>query len=110
MQPDEAEAEFADVLHARALDTLNFRYPGAGGESYLDVIQRLEPLIVELERQKRDIVVVASEEVAQCIYGYFTCAEREDIPKITLEKHCIYELRPGPFNTDVEVIAPRSFF
>jgi 6-phosphofructo-2-kinase len=29
------------------------RYPGAGGESYVDVIQRVRPIIVELERQRR---------------------------------------------------------
>lgn len=34
------------------------RYPGVGGESYMDVIERLRPLIVELERQQNSMVVV----------------------------------------------------
>jgi 6-phosphofructo-2-kinase len=27
-------------------DKLNYRYPGVGGESYLDVIERIRPVII----------------------------------------------------------------
>eukprot|EP01033_Poteriospumella_lacustris_P007126 gene7124-5128_t len=33
----------------RAADKLNYRYPGVGGESYLDVIERVRPVIIALE-------------------------------------------------------------
>ena len=42
----------------RSDDKLNYRYPGEGGESYLDVIERIRPVIIELERQKRSIIIV----------------------------------------------------
>ena len=37
---------------------MNYRYPGAAGESYLDVIERVRPVIIELERQRKSIVIV----------------------------------------------------
>lgn len=46
------------MYEARLKDKLNYRYPGAGGESYADVIQRIRPIIVELERQRRSVLVV----------------------------------------------------
>ncbi len=33
----------------------------SSGESYLDVIQRLEPVIIEMEREKEYVVVVAHQ-------------------------------------------------
>ena len=36
-----------------------YRYPH--GESYVDVIQRLEPVLFELERQKAPILIVAHQ-------------------------------------------------
>ena len=36
----------------RENDKLRYRYPGVGGESYLDVIERVRPVIIELERQR----------------------------------------------------------
>ena len=45
------------------------RYPA--GESYLDVIQRLEPVIIEMEREKECIVVVGHQAVLRAVLGYF---------------------------------------
>jgi broad specificity phosphatase PhoE len=39
-------------------DRLRYRYPGVGGESYLDVIERIRPIIIELERQRRSVSIV----------------------------------------------------
>lgn len=40
----------------REANKLHYRYPG--GESYLDVIERIRPVIIELERQRRSVLVV----------------------------------------------------
>ena len=55
---EKIEREFPDEAEARKLDKLRYRYPGAGGESYIDVIERLRPLIVELERTRNDVLIV----------------------------------------------------
>ncbi|OIW15503.1 hypothetical protein TanjilG_32907 [Lupinus angustifolius] len=56
--PEEYEY-VADV--SRKKDKLRYRYPR--GESYLDVIQRLEPVIIELERQRAPVVVISHQVV-----------------------------------------------
>ncbi len=46
------------------------RYPS--GESYRDVIARLETVIIELERERECVCVVAHQAVLRALYGYFT--------------------------------------
>jgi 6-phosphofructo-2-kinase len=58
MSHDAIERDHPLEANARKLDKLRYRYPGAGGESYIDVIERLRPLIVELERTRNDILIV----------------------------------------------------
>lgn len=54
---------------ARCSDKLRYRYPS--GESYMDVIQRLEPVVIEAEREKECICIVAHQAVLRALYGYF---------------------------------------
>jgi 6-phosphofructo-2-kinase/fructose-2,6-biphosphatase len=51
--------EMPEEYDARQRDKLRYRYPR--GESYLDVIQRLESVIVELERQSAPVLVIAHQ-------------------------------------------------
>lgn len=51
-------AQYPEMWEQREQDKLEFRFPGTGGESYQDVIQRVRPIIVELERQVCKLMVV----------------------------------------------------
>jgi 6-phosphofructo-2-kinase len=51
--------EFAN----RAKNKLLTRFPGPGGECYADVIERLQPVIVELERMELDTLLVTHQAV-----------------------------------------------
>lgn len=104
MSYDQIKRDFPGVWAAREKDKLGFRYPGAGGESYLDVINRLRPVIVELERHHSSILVVSHLAVQRCIFAYFTGCSMEDLPYIELDMHTLYELHPGPFGTRVEKV------
>lgn len=53
MDRESFRAKYPEMWQEREKDKLEFRFPGAGGESYQDVIQRVRPIIVELERQVR---------------------------------------------------------
>ena len=86
---------------ARERDKFHFRYPGAGGESYRDVIDRLRPIIIELERQRRSVLVVSHLAVQRCLYAYFTGVPMEQIPYIKLPQHVVVELEPGAHGTKV---------
>ncbi|KAI3682495.1 hypothetical protein L1987_82519 [Smallanthus sonchifolius] len=65
---------------SRKKDKLRYRYPR--GESYLDVIQRLEPVIIELERQQAPVVVVSHQAVLRALYAYFADRPLKEIPHI----------------------------
>jgi len=98
------KALFPEVWEGRMHDKLNYRYPGAGGESYADVIQRIRPIIVELERQRRSVLVVSHLAVQRCLYGYFMGTAMSEIPYLDLPKHVVIELTPGPFGTTEKAI------
>jgi broad specificity phosphatase PhoE/predicted kinase len=63
----EIKAAQPDEYAARTQDKLRYRYPR--GESYLDVIQRLEPVIIEIERQRSPVLIVAHQAVLRCLYA-----------------------------------------
>ena len=87
---------------------MNYRYPGPAGESYRDVIERLRPMIVELERQRHSVLVVCHMAVLRCIYSYFMDIPLEELPYLLFEKHVFYELSPGPFGCQMTKRRPNE--
>jgi len=59
MTYDQVKEKFPEEYSARERDKLNYRYPR--GESYLDIINRLEPVIYEMERQKGPLLIIAHQ-------------------------------------------------
>ena len=93
---------YPGIWRKRMADKLRFRYPGAGGESYLDVIARLRPILIELERQTRSVLLVSHLAVQRCLYSYFTGTDVEAIPYLPLPSGAVIELTPTPHGTTVE--------
>merc|ERR1719498_1418601 len=60
-----APEEFA----LRAKNKLSYRYPR--GESYLDVISLLDPVIHEIERRRDPVLVIAHQGILRIIRAYF---------------------------------------
>jgi len=56
MTYNEIAEKYPIVTEGRKADKLKYRYPR--GESYLDVINRIEPIIFEIERTKDPVIVV----------------------------------------------------
>merc|ERR1739845_53314 len=104
MNYDEIAKAYTGLWDARNEDKLNVRYPGAGGECYLDVINRLRPVIIEIERHHSSILVISHPAVQKCIMAYFTAAEISEIPYMDLDMHTLFEMHPGPFGTTVEAV------
>ena len=67
MTYEEIAEKMPSEYAARKKDKLGYRYPS--GESYLDVIQRLEPVVIEIERQKDSVCIVAHQAILRVIYG-----------------------------------------
>eukprot|EP00882_Tetradesmus_deserticola_P002329 GHRQ01002486.1.p1 GENE.GHRQ01002486.1~~GHRQ01002486.1.p1 ORF type:complete len:344 (+),score=169.70 GHRQ01002486.1:216-1247(+) len=90
---DKHPAEF----EARSKDKLRYRYPR--GESYLDLIARLEPVISEMEREGESIVIVGHQAVLRVIFGYLMAQPQQSIPSIHIPLHTVIELTPLPDGT-----------
>jgi broad specificity phosphatase PhoE len=86
---------FPKEYAARDKDKLTYRYPR--GESYLDVIIRLEPVIYELERQRDPVVIVAHQASVRCLYAYFLDLPAEEIPYLSFPLHTLFKLEPHAF-------------
>jgi len=93
----EIKTRYPDQYEERRLNKLHFRYPS--GESYKDVIQRLEPVIFELERSRLPVIVVGHRAVLRCLYGYFMGEPINDIPHLEFPLHEVVKLCPGPYGT-----------
>ncbi|XP_057526901.1 6-phosphofructo-2-kinase/fructose-2,6-bisphosphatase [Amaranthus tricolor] len=89
----EIKKNMPEEYESRDKDKLRYRYPR--GESYLDVIQRVEPVIIELERQRAPVVVVAHQAVLRALYAYFADRPLKEIPHIEVPLHTIIEIQMG---------------
>ncbi|CAG8650174.1 9692_t:CDS:10 [Funneliformis mosseae] len=98
----EIEAKYPKEYNERINNKLYFRYPGMGGESYLDVIHRVNPLIVELERMTDDILIVTHKVVLRILLAYFLDVEKEKVPNMEVPLHTIYCLQPKPYGTELK--------
>lgn len=83
-------------------DKFNYRY--SGGESYRDVVIRLEPIIMELERQE-NVLIVCHQAVLRCIYAYYLDIEAEELPYIKIPLHEVIKFTPKPYKTEEERIS-----
>jgi 6-phosphofructo-2-kinase / fructose-2,6-biphosphatase 2 len=98
----EIEAQYPADFAARDEDKYNYRY--LGGESYRDVVIRLEPIIMELERSE-NILIVTHQAILRCIYAYFMNIPQEQSPWMEVPLHTLIKLTPRAYNTDVKRLA-----
>lgn len=97
MTYQEIAARLPGEYELRKRDKLRYRYPS--GESYMDVIQRLDPVISEVERERECVCIVAHQAVLRALYGYFMNRPLEEVPSLNIPLHTIMELTPQPDGT-----------
>lgn len=101
----EAIAEQMPEEHAaRKADKLGYRYPR--GESYVDVIERLEPVIIELERQREPVLVVGHLAVLRALYSYLGGIPREACTHLPFALHTLLKMTPTAYGYDEESVTP----
>ncbi|TVY82081.1 Fructose-2,6-bisphosphatase [Lachnellula suecica] len=96
MTYQEISESFPEDFAARDEDKYNYRY--RGGESYRDVVIRLEPIIMELERSE-DILIVTHQAVIRCIYAYFMKKDQRSSPWLSVPLHTLIKLTPRAYAT-----------
>lgn len=97
---DEIRTKHAEEYLRRRRDKLAYRYPGPGGEGYLDVINRIRPVIVELERMTDHCLLVTHRSVARVLLAYFQGLKREDVADLDCPLGMLYQLEPKPYGVE----------
>lgn len=88
----EIEKKHPLAYQERIKDSYRFRFPR--GESYSDLVQRIVPVIFEIERSQSPVILVAHVSTLRCIYSYFTKNEIREMPFIDIPYNCIIKLIP----------------
>jgi len=85
----EAEIKERDpqLILDRKRDKLGFRYPR--GESYYDIIARLDDVMTNLERVREPILIISHQAVLRLILAWLTEADREDALQLTFPQHAV---------------------
>lgn len=98
----EIKMSYPQEYQARMSDKITYRYPGPGGESYLDVINRLRPVIVEVERMTDNNLIIAHRVVCRILLAYFMNLGRDAIGDLDVPLHTLYCLEPKPYGVSWE--------
>ncbi|KAF2723626.1 bifunctional 6-phosphofructo-2-kinase/fructose-2,6-bisphosphate 2-phosphatase [Polychaeton citri CBS 116435] len=93
---------YPDEVAKHEQDPYHHRYPRA--ESYHDLAVRLEPIILELEREQNDLLIIAHESVLRVLYGYLMACSAQDIPSLEFPRDEIIEIIPASYNNSAKRI------
>jgi broad specificity phosphatase PhoE/predicted kinase len=97
MTYDEIAEKMPEEFQQRAANKLRYRYPR--GESYEDLIERLEPVIFELERLRNPVLIVAHQATLRCMYAYLADQPIEQVPHLPMPLHTLIRLIPTAYGT-----------
>ncbi|CAL8326252.1 unnamed protein product [Merluccius merluccius] len=101
MTYEEIQENYPEEFALRDQDKYRYRYPK--GESYEDLVQRLEPVIMELERQE-NILVICHQAVMRCLLAYFLDKSADELPYLKCPLHTVLKLTPVAYGCKVESV------
>ncbi|PGH13768.1 hypothetical protein AJ79_03467 [Helicocarpus griseus UAMH5409] len=100
MTYEEIRKQYPEEYATRKRQKLHYRYPGPGGEGYLDVINRLKAVIVEVERMTDHVLLVGHRSVARVLLAYFRGLKREEVADLDVPLGVLYMLEPKPYGVE----------
>jgi 6-phosphofructo-2-kinase len=100
MTYDEIREKYPEEYAIRKKNKLFYRYPGPGGEGYLDVINRLRAVIIEVERMTDHVLIVTHRSVARVLLAYFRGLKRDEVADLDVPLGMLYMLEPKPYGVD----------
>uniref|UniRef100_A0A8C6U644 6-phosphofructo-2-kinase domain-containing protein n=1 Tax=Neogobius melanostomus TaxID=47308 RepID=A0A8C6U644_9GOBI len=101
MMYEEIQENFPEEFALRDQDKYRYRYPK--GESYEDLVHRLEPVIMELERQE-NVLVICHQAVMRCLLAYFLDKSASELPYLKCPLHTVLKLTPVAYGCKVESV------
>lgn len=92
------EKHYPEEFKRRQDDKLAYRYPR--GESYLDMIHRLDTMVHEMERHREPLLIVAHQGILRLLYAYLMGLPREDAPYVSIPLNTVIKLEPKVYSCD----------
>ena len=90
MTYEEISKVYPEEFKLRKENKLSYRYPR--GESYLDVVSRLDPLVQEIESYREPLLIVGHQGVLRLIYAYLVGRPREEAPSLSIPLNTVIQL------------------
>lgn len=89
----EVKIKHSVEYNKRKLDKLNYRY--YNGESYVDLIQRVEPILKNAINRVKELplLIVAHQAILRVIYGKLCEVEDEKIPHLSIPLHTLFRIK-----------------
>jgi len=94
-------AEIFPDMFTNSKGPLDFHWRYPGGESYHDMLSRLEPVIMELERQY-NVLVICHRTTLRCLMAYFLDHNPDEVARIRVPLHTVFKLTPNAYGCRVE--------
>ncbi|OJA08376.1 hypothetical protein AZE42_00987 [Rhizopogon vesiculosus] len=95
LTPDQARKFYPEEWARFVKDPYAFRAPRA--ESYHDLSVRLEPILIELEREKEDLLIIGHSSVIRCLLSYLIGLPASEIPAIEIARGDLLEVVPTSY-------------
>ncbi|KAJ7359306.1 6-phosphofructo-2-kinase-domain-containing protein [Mycena albidolilacea] len=95
LSPDQARKYYPGDWERFAKDPYAFRAPRA--ESYHDLSVRLEPVLIELEREREDLLIIGHASVIRCLLAYLIGLPASEIPAIEIARGDLLEVVPASY-------------
>ncbi|CDO77087.1 hypothetical protein BN946_scf184473.g31 [Trametes cinnabarina] len=95
LTPEQVRKYYPDEWERFVNDPYAYRAPRA--ESYHDLCVRLEPTLIELEREKEDLLIIGHASVIRCILAYLIGLPASEIPAIEVARGDLIEVVPTSY-------------
>ena len=98
---EELSESFPRELAMRDHEKLTYRYPQ--GESYLDVMRRVVPVLEQLECET-NVLTISHQAVLRCVLAYFLETPPEEVPYLHVPLHTIIKVTLQGYNYNMETV------
>jgi 6-phosphofructo-2-kinase len=94
MTREEVKEFYSDWCQKRDQDKHRYRYPGAHGEGYMDVTNRVKSVILEVERATDHILLISGLAVTRVLLAYFRDLQKDEIADLDVPLGTLFMLEP----------------
>ncbi|PVF96860.1 6PF2K-domain-containing protein [Serendipita vermifera] len=95
LSPDDVQSRYPSEWEDFLRDPYGHRAPRA--ESYHDLCIRLEPIIIEMEDVKDDLLIISHASVIRCLLAYLVGLPAHEIPAVDIARGDLIEVQPSAY-------------